>query len=199
MFFKLTVILLTVLFLTFNIAGAVDKVKKNEDTPAEKIKNDSIKTIDVPFQTIIGEETCLDKIKAKAYLLVNVASRCGFTKQYEQLEELYRRYRDRGLVVIGFPANNFGSQEPGTNEEILNFCTSRFDVTFPMMSKISVKGEDKHQLYVYLTEKSAFPGEIPWNFTKFLLDKNGTVTGRFDPQTGPLDKDLVAKIEELLK
>ena len=198
MSFKLTIFLLTGLFLTLNIAGAEDKVIKAEESNTEEIKNDSMKTIYIPFQTITGEDTSLAKIEAGAYLVVNVASRCGFTKQYEQLEELYRRYKERGLVVIGFPANNFGGQEPGTNEEILNFCTSRFDVTFPMMSKISVKGKDIHPLYAYLTEKSAFPGEIPWNFTKFLLDKEGTVIARYNPQTGPLDKELVSKIEELL-
>ena len=196
--FKLTIFLLTGFFLTLNITGAVDKVQKTEDIPAEEKQNDSMKTLDIPFQTISGEDTSLAKIEAGAYLLVNVASRCGFTKQYEQLEELYRRYKDRGLVIIGFPANNFGGQEPGSNEEILNFCTSRFDVTFPMMSKISVKGKDRHPLYVYLTEKSTAPGDIPWNFTKFLLDKKGTVIARFAPQTGPLDKELISKIEELL-
>jgi len=198
MSFKLTIFLLTGFFLMLNIAGAVDKVQKTEDTPAEERQNDSMKTLDISFQTITGEDTSLDKIEARVYLLVNVASRCSFTKQYEQLEELYSQYKDQGLVVIGFPANNFGSQEPGSNEEIQKFCTSRFDVTFPMMSKISVKGKDKHPLYIYLTEKSAFPGEIPWNFTKFLLDKEGAVIARFAPQTGPLDKELVSKIEELL-
>ena len=196
---KLTMFLITGLFLIFNFAGAVDKVEKTRDSVATDNKKDSTQIMNIPFLTITGEETSLDKIKARAYLVVNVASRCGFTKQYEQLEDLYRRYKDSGLVVIGFPANNFAGQEPGTNEEILKFCTSRFDVTFPMMSKISVKGKDIHPLYAYLTEKSAFPGEIPWNFTKFLLDKNGTVVARFEPQTTPLDTAVVAKIDELLK
>src|SRR5947209_11055254 len=118
----------------------------------------------------------LSAYEGKVVLIVNVASRCGFTPQYEGLEAAYRKYKDQGLVVLGFPANNFGGQEPGTDEEIKTFCSSKYNVTFPMYSKISVKGADKAPLYQFLTDTAANPstgGEIKWNFTKFLVDKNG--------------------------
>lgn len=152
----------------------------------------------IPFKTIDGKETSLDDFKGKVVLLVNVASKCGFTKQYAGLEKLYEGKKDDGFVIIGFPANNFGGQEPGTNEEILKFCQSKFNVTFPMMSKISVKGNDIHPLYAYLTEDSPNPGEITWNFNKFLLDRNGNVVARFDSAVTPDDKELVLKIDKLL-
>ncbi len=150
------------------------------------------------FATITGEATSLDDYKGKVVLLVNTASRCGFTGQYAGLEKLYREKKDAGLVVIGFPANNFKSQEPGTNEEILNFCRAMFDVSFPMMAKISVKGDDIHPLYKYLTEDSPYPGEITWNFNKFLLDREGNVVARFESAVSPDDTQLLAKIDELL-
>ena len=150
------------------------------------------------FLTITGDTVSLSDYAGKVILIVNTASKCGYTPQYEGLEKLYRKYKDEGFLVLGFPANNFGNQEPGSNEQIRGFCTSRFDVTFPMMSKISVKGEDKHPLYVYLTEKSNLPGEITWNFNKFLLDKNGVLAARYESRTKPLDKELVAEIERLL-
>ena len=152
----------------------------------------------MPFNTIDGKVSSLANFKGKVLLLVNVASKCGYTRQYKGLEELYRTYKDSGLVIIGFPANNFGQQEPGTDEEILSFCQTTFDVTFPMMSKISVLGEDKHPLYIYLTEKSNLPGEIKWNFTKFLLDRNGNLVERFVSQDEPMSDKIVGKIKELL-
>ncbi|MFZ5980159.1 MAG: glutathione peroxidase [Candidatus Zixiibacteriota bacterium] len=194
-------IMSVVLILTL-LTGAATAMQNHDKTAKTETDNpdpDSVIFTAIPFNTITGEPTALDKIDAKAYLLVNVASRCGFTRQYEGLEALYRKYKDRGLVVIGFPANNFGGQEPGSDEEILKFCTSRFDVTFPMMSKISVKAEDIHPLYAWLTEKSAFPGEIKWNFTKFLLDGQGKVVARFEPEIKPSDEELVRTIDNLLK
>ena len=153
---------------------------------------------DIPFKTISGEETDLRKFDGKVLLLVNTASECGFTPQYEGLEKLYHTYKDSGLVVIGFPANNFGGQEPGTNEQILKFCTSKYDVTFPMMSKVSVKGSDKHPLFKYLTEQSNVPGEIKWNFSKFLFDRKGNLVARFDSPVTPMSDTLVAAIKKLL-
>ena len=147
---------------------------------------------------IDGKEVDLSSYRGKVLLIVNVASKCGFTKQYAGLEKLYETYKDRGLVVIGFPANNFGSQEPGTNDEIKAFCTSKFDVTFPMMAKISVKGDDIHPLYKYLTEQPTagdFSGDIGWNFTKFLVDRNGKVYARFGSKTTPEDPPMVQAIE----
>jgi glutathione peroxidase len=134
-------------------------------------------------------------------MIVNVASKCGLTPQYAGLEKLYDAYKDRGLVVLGFPANNFGGQEPGTDEEIKTFCTSKYDVSFPMMSKISVKGDDQHPLYTLLTAKTdtnTFAGDIGWNFTKFLVGRDGQVVARFDSKTKPDDAKLVAAVEQAL-
>ncbi len=131
-------------------------------------------------KSIDGQPSPLAAYKGKVLLLVNVASKCGFTPQYKGLEATYELYKDKGLVIVGFPANNFGSQEPGTNEEIKTFCSRTYNVTFPMMSKISVKGDDKDDLYKYLTDKTANPetgGEIKWNFTKFLVDRKGNIVG----------------------
>ncbi len=150
------------------------------------------------FNTIEGEEMKLADFQGKVVLMVNTASKCGFTKQYAGLEELYRKYKDKGLVVVGFPANNFGNQEPGSNEEIMQFCEINYGVTFPMMAKISVKGEDIHPLYDHLTNKSEFAGDIKWNFTKFLLDKDGNPVARFESSIKPMSDEIVNKIEELL-
>jgi glutathione peroxidase len=131
-----------------------------------------------------------------------VASKCGYTPQYAGLEAVYEKYKDKGLVVLGFPANNFKAQEPGSDEEIKTFCTRKYSVTFPMYSKISVAGEDKAPLYQYLTDKAANPstgGEIKWNFTKFLVGKDGKVVQRFEPAVTPESPDVVAAIEEALK
>ncbi len=156
-------------------------------------------TATIKFKTIHGNDSTLSDFKGKVVLLLNVASKCGNTPQYAGLEELYQKYKDKGLVIIGFPANNFGGQEPGTNEEILKFCTSTYDVSFPMMAKISVKGDDEHPLYKYLTEKSPFPGEIQWNFGKFLLDRDGKVVARFEPKTQPESDEVLKAIETALK
>jgi glutathione peroxidase len=135
-------------------------------------------------------------------LLVNVASKCGFTPQYTALEALYEKYKGQGLVVIGFPANNFMAQEPGTNEEIKTFCSRKYNVTFPMYSKISVKGDDKAPIYQFLTDKGANPntgGEIKWNFTKFLVARDGPVVSRFEPAVKPDSPEVVAAIEKALQ
>src|ERR1700686_87752 len=143
---------------------------------------------DFTMDAINGTPTPLASFKGKVMLVVNVASQCGYTYQYEGLQALYMKYKDQGLVVIGFPANNFGAQEPGSNAEIGAFCKSKFGVTFPMFSKISVKGSDKAPLYQFLTDPKANPktgGEIQWNFTKFLVDRNGKVIQRFEPEVEP--------------
>ena len=149
-----------------------------------------------------GTPTPLSNFKGKVMLVVNVASQCGYTYQYEGLQALYVKYKDQGLVVAGFPANNFGGQEPGSNAEIGAFCKSKFGVTFPMFSKISVAGKDKAPLYQFLTDKSANPktgGEIPWNFTKYLVDRDGKVLARFDAPVEPLSKELTSAVEGALK
>jgi glutathione peroxidase len=153
------------------------------------------------LDAINGTPTPLANYKGKVMLIVNVASQCGFTYQYEGLQALYVKYKDQGLVVAGFPANNFGEQEPGSNAEIGAFCKSKFGVTFPMFSKISGAGRDKAPLYQFLTDKTVNPktgGEIPWNFTKYLVDRNGRVLARFDAPVEPGSKELTSAIEGAL-
>src|SRR5580765_4747379 len=154
------------------------------------------------MDAINGTPTPLASFKGKVLLVVNVASQCGYTYQYEGLQALYMRYKDQGLVVAGFPANNFGAQEPGSNAEIGAFCKSKFGVTFPMFSKISVKGADQAPLYQFLTDTKANPktgGEIQWNFTKFLVDRDGKVIQRFEPAVEPNSREIEAAVEAALK
>jgi glutathione peroxidase len=157
---------------------------------------------DFTMKSIDGQQVSLKSYSGKVVLLVNVASKCGFTPQYAGLEALYEKYKDRGLVIVGIPANNFMSQEPGTDEEIKKFCTNKYNVTFPMMSKVSVKGDDKTPLYVFLTGKDSDPqfgGDIKWNFTKFLFDRNGNPVARFEPNVTPDSPQVTAAIDSALK
>jgi glutathione peroxidase len=154
---------------------------------------------DIDVETIDGKPTSLAPYKGKVMLIVNVASKCGFTPQYEGLEELYRTYKDRGLVILGFPCNQFGGQEPGSEEQIMDFCRLNYGVTFPMFAKIEVNGGNTHPLYVHLKKEQ--PGilgseVIKWNFTKFLVDREGRVVHRFSSSSKPAS--LVKKIESLL-
>src|SRR4051794_24418394 len=151
---------------------------------------------DFTLNSIDGAPAPLSTYKGKVVLVVNVASKCGYTPQYAGLEKLYEKYKDKGFVIIGVPANNFGAQEPGTNEEIKTFCTRNYNVTFPMMSKVSVKGEDKAPLYQYLT--GATGGEIKWNFTKFLIDKKGAIASRFESAVTPESAEMTRAIEHAL-
>ena len=156
---------------------------------------------DFTLPLLNGKDAPLADYKGKVVLVVNVASRCGFTPQYSALESIYEKYKDQGFVIIGFPANNFAGQEPGTNEEIAKFCTGKYNVTFPVYGKISVKGDDQAPLYSYLT-KDANPtlaGDIKWNFTKFLIDRNGKVVQRFEPPVTPDSPEVVSAIETQLK
>lgn len=156
---------------------------------------------DFTLNTIDGQPAPLSSFKGKVVLLVNVASRCGYTPQYSGLEALYEKYKDRGFVIVGIPANNFGGQEPGSNQEIKTFCTAKYHVTFPMMAKVSVKGADITPLHAFLTDKSANPktgGEIGWNFTKFLIGPDGKVLARFDSAVEPDSKELTTAIEQAL-
>jgi glutathione peroxidase len=145
-----------------------------------------------------GEIVPLADYKGKVALIVNTASRCGFTSQYKGLEELYLRYKDRGFVVLAFPANDFMGQEPGSNEEIKGFCELKYKITFPLFAKTSVKGANINSLFKYLTEDSAFKGPVTWNFNKFLADGSGQVIGRYDSRVKPLDPEIVAAIEKAL-
>jgi glutathione peroxidase len=146
---------------------------------------------------IDGKPVSLAEFKGKVVLIVNVASRCGFTPQYTGLEALYEKYKDQGFVIVGVPANNFGAQEPGTNEEIKTFCTRKYNVSFPMLAKVSVKGDDITPLYKYLTETKG--GDVKWNFTKFLIGKDGQVAERFESAVKPDDPALTAAVESALK
>ena len=151
---------------------------------------------------IDGNEVNLEQYRGKALLIVNTASKCGFTYQFEGLESLYQQYKDRGLVVLGFPTNDFLRQDPGTNEEIKEFCTVNFGVTFPMFAKITVKGRKTEPLYDYLISKETNPdfgGKISWNFNKFLIDGEGRVVGRFDSKTEPNSPELIGALEKVLE
>ena len=156
---------------------------------------------DFTLPSIDGDATPLSNYKGKVVLLVNVASRCGFTPQYSALESLYEKYKDQGFVILGFPANNFGAQEPGTNAEIKTFCSTKYSVTFPMFGKVSVKGDDTTPLYKYLTTTAnpSVAGDIKWNFTKFLVNRNGEVVERFEPPVKPDSPEMMAAVEKLLK
>jgi glutathione peroxidase len=153
----------------------------------------------IPLNDINDQPTSLKAYAGKVVLLVNVASKCGFTRQYSGLEAIYKKYKDKGLVVIGVPSNDFGGQEPGSAAEIKAFCTAKFDVTFPLMAKIHVKGAEKHPLYAALTgPDSAFPGEVKWNFQKFLIGRDGRLLGRFESQVTPESPRLIQAVEAAL-
>ncbi len=154
---------------------------------------------DLNVKDIEGKETSLAQYKGKVLLIVNVASHCGLTPQYKALESAYEKYKDKGLVVLGFPCNQFNGQEPGTNEEIKKFCTTKYNVTFPMFDKIDVNGENRHPLYVALAGKdSPYPGDIKWNFGKFLISKDGKIVKRFEPKTTPDSPEVTQAIEAAL-
>jgi len=156
---------------------------------------------DFTLNSIDGQPSPLSSFKGKVVMLVNVASKCGYTPQYSALESTYEKYKDRGLVIVGIPANNFGAQEPGTNEEIKTFCSRKYNVTFPMMAKVSVKGSDQTPLYQFLTDKTLNPttgGEIKWNFTKFIFDRDGNAIARFEPEVTPDSPQVTAAIEKAL-
>lgn len=153
---------------------------------------------DFTIDDIDGKPVSLGQYKGKVLLVVNTASFCGNTPQYSDLETMYEKYQAKGFEILAFPANNFGQQEPGTNAEIKGFCLTKYSVSFPLFSKISVKGSDKHPLYQYLTEQSPFPGEVEWNFQKYLVDRSGNVVGRFHHRTKPLSPEIVNEVERVL-
>jgi glutathione peroxidase len=158
---------------------------------AENLHSLKVKGID-------GQEVSLSTFKGKTLLIVNTASRCGYTPQYEGLEALYKKYKDKGFVVLGFPSNDFGAQEPGSNAEIKKFCQTKFNVDFPMFAKGEVKGEGKQPLFALLTQAAPSKGEIKWNFEKFLIDPSGQVVARFDSKVTPTDEALNKAIVEHL-
>ena len=157
---------------------------------------------DIPVRDIRGKTIKLDQYKGKVMLIVNVASRCGYTPQYTGLQQLYERYESRGLVILGFPANNFGGQEPGTEQEIAQFCSMKYNVRFPMFAKLSADGSDMHPLYQFLTNRQTnpkFAGPITWNFNKFLIDRSGQPIARFDSADRPESEKVIQAIENALR
>ncbi len=181
--------------MTFLMMGSAVAAAQSEKTEPGGVLGFTMKSID-------GKDVPLSRYKGKAFLIVNVASRCGKTPQYKDLEALYRKYREKGFAILGFPANNFNEQEPGTDAEIKQFCTVNYDVTFDMFSKISVKGDDQHPLYTFLTSESTnpkFSGDVKWNFTKYLVDRNGSVVGKFASGVGPMSEELIVAVESALQ
>ena len=185
-------------------AKMADVVKEPTKEPAVAKNNQPASPLDFVVKDINGKDVDLKQYKGKVVMIVNVASKCGFTPQYTALEAVYEKYKDQGFVILGFPANNFGHQEPGSDSEILQFCTSKYMVKFPMMSKISVKDDGegaKAPLYKYLTSKDTsgdFAGEITWNFNKFLVDRNGNLIARFNSPTKPDSEKVTKEIEAAL-
>ncbi len=154
---------------------------------------------DIKLKDIDGKDTSLAAYQGKVVLIVNVASKCGYTKQYAGLESIFEKYKGQGFVVLGFPCNQFGGQEPGTNEEIKQFCSSKFNVTFPLFDKLDVNGANRHPLYVALAgPASPFPGDIKWNFNKFLIGKNGKIVKRFDSKVTPESEEMTKAVETAL-
>lgn len=187
--------------LTTLAAGASFVLRGTETSNAQTKK--AMKSLyDIPVKTIDGKPAMLGDYKGKVLLIVNVASQCGYTPQYEGLEKIYEKYQSKGFTVLGFPANNFGGQEPGTEAEIVTFCSTNYGVKFPMFSKLSAAGADIHPLYKFLTEKETnpnFAGKINWNFNKFLIDKNGNPIARFDSADKPESAKVTQAIEQALK
>lgn len=183
-------IVLFAMFAAFVFSGILPAQEK-KNTMEAPIYSFTMKTLD-------GKDKSLADYKGKVVMVVNTASFCGYTPQYKDLETIFRQYKEKGFVVVGFPANNFGKQEPGKDDDIAAFCERNYGVTFPMFSKISVKGDDIHPLYKYLTTETSFKEEISWNFTKFLVDKNGNVVAKYASKVKPTDKEITNKIDELV-
>lgn len=171
--------------------------KKQETDPMQSEKTAG-RVYDFEMKTIDGKPKKLADYKGHPLLIVNTASLCGFTPQYKDLEDLYKKYESKGFKIAAFPANEFGAQEPGSDADIKKFCMTKYSVSFDLFSKITVKGEGIHPLYQYLTKESGHPGDIEWNFSKFLVDKKGRVVGRFGPDSDPMGKDISAAVEKAL-
>jgi glutathione peroxidase len=179
--------------LTVFAAGGI----RAQSAEGQSDKIDKTEFYSFTIKDIDGKDKSLSDFKGKVVLIVNTASKCGFTPQYESLEGLYQKYRNRGFAVLAFPANDF-RQEPGTNEEIKRFCAMKYNITFNLFSKISVKGSEIHPLFAWLTTQDGVSGGITWNFNKFLIDKNGNAVARFDSKIDPMSEEITQKIEALL-
>lgn len=191
-FFILSTILI---FISCN-----DKIAKPSDISLQTNIDSNTSIYQFEVKDIDENDVSLAEYKDKVILIVNTASKCGLTPQYKELEELYQKYKDKGLVILGFPANNFLSQEPGSNLEIKQFCEANYGVSFPMFAKISVKGNDIHPLYQYLTQKSengTLDAPVKWNFQKFLIDKNGVLVASYSPKTSVTDEEFLESLNHL--
>ena len=201
---KITLFILTVLLVSCNKAtkpvAQADTILKNEKQYTNLSKQEHMQTIyQFKVTDINGDTFDFSSLTGKKIMIVNTASKCGLTPQYEQLETLYTAYKDQGFTIIGFPANNFGAQEPGTNQEIATFCKKNYGVSFPMMSKISVKGNDMHELYAFLTEKNkngVLDSEVAWNFQKYLINEKGQLEQMIPPTVLPNDPKIIAWIKQ---
>jgi glutathione peroxidase len=194
---KKYIFIVTAIILTTS-CGAIDKSPNIGEQPTNQQSENMVQSIhQFKVQDIEGNSFDFASLKGKKIMVVNTASKCGLTPQYEQLEEIYSAYKDSNFVIIGFPANNFMSQEPGSNEEIVAFCTKNYGVSFPMMSKISVKGKDMHEVYQFLTQKAKNgleDNEVQWNFQKYLLDENGVLIKVISPRVLPNDAEIISWI-----
>jgi len=187
-----------ILILMLILSAFLVVVRQNQSKAATMIQPQANSVYDFTVKTIDGQDKNLGDYKGKVLLIVNTASHCGFTPQYKGLEAIYQEFKDKGFEVLGFPANNFMGQEPGDNAQIKNFCELKFKTTFPLFSKISVKGQDTAPLYQYLTTQSGFNGEVTWNFNKFLIDKNGKVVARFDSKIEPESEQITSQVKKTL-
>ena len=193
---KLVLITLLLTILTTNCS---DNIAKQSDIEQIEQKTTQKLIYDFTMQDISGELVSLSQYKGKVILIVNTASKCGLTPQYEDLQKLFDEYKEKDFVILGFPANNFLSQEPGTDEDIKQFCSLNYGVSFPMFSKISVKGKDIDPLYQYLTQKEengVLDASVSWNFQKFLINKNGVLVASFSPKTTVNDEDFMKIFQE---
>jgi len=172
----------------------------SQSTKAEKKEAGNVPrtVLDFTMKNIDGKPVPLSSYKGSVVMIVNTASECGYTPQYETLQKLYDTYKDKGFRILAFPANNFGAQEPGSNADIKTFCSTKFHTTFDLFGKISVKGDDQHPLYRYITKESPLSGEIKWNFQKYLVDRNGNIKSKFLSAVDPMSKDVRMQVEKLL-
>lgn len=190
----LVLVIISIFLISITACSGGDAVATTTPLAEKSIYEFTIKDIN-------GNDVKMDQYRGKVLLVVNVASQCGYTPQYAGLQNIYTKYKDQGFYVLGFPANNFGAQEPGSNQEIKEFCSTKFKVNFPMFAKISVNGADKHPFYRFLTEKSTnpdFAGDIKWNFNKFLIGKDGKVLARYDSGSEPESVEVTGAIEKAL-
>jgi len=192
-----------IIALQISFQSCSKTTNQNSNNKTSELKSEGKKDLkkniyDIPVKKMDGQEKRLSDYKGKVLLIVNVASECGNTPQYEGLENLYRKYKDRGFEVLAFPCNDFGEQEPGTNDEIKTFCESKYNVTFPLFDKIKVLGDTKSPLYERLTNNSEPTGEIGWNFEKFLIDKDGNISGRYKSKVKPESNEMIEAIESKL-